>query len=115
MIDTISGVLRAHRFRFSSELQLQDGIENALRADGVVFERERQLGHDRVDFFAGGVALEVKVDGSLSAVTRQLHKYAQHPDVSAVVLATTRMLHDRMPAEMCGKPVRVVVLRTGAF
>ena len=121
MLNHLPRILKAHRFRLSHEFVLQNGIAGVLLEAGIPFEREHCLrnGRDRVDFFVdmqreGGIALEVKVDGSLSEVTRQLHRYAQHPDVRAIVLVTTRAMHDRMPAEMCGKPVRVIHLE-GAF
>jgi hypothetical protein len=115
MIDTIARALRSHRFRCDSEADLQEGISRVLTEAGLPHRREHHLGPDRVDFFLAGIALEVKIDGSLSAVTRQLHRYAQHPDVHSVLLVTTRALHDRMPVAMCGKPVAVIHLEGGAF
>lgn len=119
MLDILSRTLRSHRFTFPSEYVLQEGIARVLLDAGIPHEREHGLGRDRVDFFLdfqpeGGIALEVKIDGSLSSVTRQLHRYAQHPDVRAIVLVTTRAMHDRMPPEMGGKPLLVIHLE-GAF
>jgi len=108
MVDQLVSALGKYRYLVGSEADLQNGVEIALKGAGVTFERERVLGRDRVDFFAQGVAIELKVDGSLSDVTRQIHRYAQHPEVTAVLLVTTRVLHDRMPATMCEKPVRVL-------
>lgn len=116
-VESLVTLLRCHQFQFASELELQDGIAQVL-AGAPAFEgtsREHRLGKDRVDFFWSGVAIEVKVGGSLSAVVRQLYRYARSPDVCSIVLVTSRVMHARMPDHMCDKPVRVVVLRTGAF
>lgn len=109
-IDRITDALRSHRFRFASEAELQEGIERVLLDAAIPLEREFRLGRDRVDFWVEGIALEVKVDGSLSEVTRQLHRYAQAPQVRAVLLVTTRALHRRVPAEMTSKPIAVFYL-----
>lgn len=114
MLNQIGSSICSRRYRFSDETMLQNGIAKVLAEDGIAFEREYPLGRDRVDFFVQGIALEVKVDGSLSEVTRQLHRYAQHPDVQIVALVTTKSQHCRMPSEMAGKPVRVIHLE-GAF
>lgn len=121
MIDAIQAALRGYRFQCAHEFVLQEGIARVLAREGIAYQRERQLGRDRVDFFVGsepfpeGIAVEVKIDGSLSEVTRQLHRYAAHPDVVALVLVTTRSLHCRMPREMRGKPLAVVHLEGSAF
>jgi hypothetical protein len=112
---TLRRILGSARFRYSGEIELQNGIEQLFTQRQLTFERERALGPDRVDFFAHGVAIEVKIDGSLSEVTRQLHRYAQHPDVTAIVLVTTRARHNAMPAAMNEKPVDVIHLLGNVF
>jgi hypothetical protein len=129
----VARALAARSFLFSTEDELQRGLAIVFTAEEMAFERERRLTpQDRADFIlwegekVGPVeevppaavpmprwlALEVKVDGSLSAVTRQLHRYAQHPQVDALLLVTTRAQHLRLHGEtMNGKPVRVHVVR----
>lgn len=104
--------LEARSFSWTDEADLQAAVEGALRDDGLQFEREVELSaRSRVDFLVSrGVAVELKTDGSLTEVTRQLHRYALHDDVSAVVLVTTRMRHRAVPAKMGGKPCQVVYL-----
>jgi hypothetical protein len=114
-LDKIVAALRSYRFRFRDEAELQAGIARVLEQEAIAFERERPLGRDRVDFFASGTAIEIKVDGSLAQVTRQMFRYSEHPDVLEVLLVTCRMLHDKMPAQMSDKDVRVVVVSSGAF
>jgi hypothetical protein len=74
----------------------------------------RQRGKDRIDFLIGGeVGAEVKIDGSLTEVTTQLHRYAQSDRVKALVLISSRMRLDNMPSTLNGKPLRVVTLAGG--
>jgi hypothetical protein len=47
-------------------------------------------------------------------VTRQLHRYAGHEAVKALVLVTSRRRLGNLPATLRGKPVEVVVV-PGAF
>jgi len=92
---------------------LQRGIYGVLVEAGHIVQREKRLSRkDRPDFMLeGGVYVEVKVDGSLTNVMRQLSRYAEQPSVSAIVFVTTRATQaSRVPSEFCGKPVRVVLL-----
>lgn len=107
-------VLGAYRYSFSSELQLQDGIAQVLALRGIPFGREVRLSpEDRPDFMVDGIAVEVKVDGSTSEVTRQVHRYVQLKAVEAVLLVTSRLRHDNLPATMNRKPVAVLALLGG--
>jgi hypothetical protein len=114
-MDRLVAAIRANRYRFSDEKGLQDGLEQVLVQLGLRFEREARIAPGEVPDFLleDGTAIEVKVDGSLSAVTRQLHRYAQHERVRALLLVTTRWTHARMPESMNGKPVRVLPLLGG--
>lgn len=103
--------IRRYRFRWNSERDLQDGIEVALKRGGFAYERERSLEMAGiVDFLvAGGVAVEVKVDGSPVDVLRQLIRYADRPEVRAVVLVTAqRRLGRVVSGKVRGKPAYVV-------
>jgi hypothetical protein len=115
MIVLLRNLLQRYRYRCTDEKELQEAIAAMLDQAGFDFEREKCLSKaSRVDFwFPDGVALEVKTEGAYTAVLRQLHRYAEHPDVRAVILATTRELHRRMPESLCGKPVHVVMLPAG--
>jgi len=112
----VEALIRSYRFRFSCEKDLQAGLEKLL-SGSFEYEREVSLGeHGTIDFMIEpGLGLEVKTDGSLSQVTRQLHRYAQNEKVKALMLVTSRSQHDRMPAEMNGKQVYVVPLIGSAF
>lgn len=114
-LERLRDLLRGWRFRTYSEAALQAGIAQALDTAGVVYEREVILSpRSRPDFLVGGIAIEVKVDGSALAAIRQALRYAQHERVTAVLIVTTRARHQaEMPDELLGKPVRVVHLVGG--
>ena len=111
-VAAIVAAVRAVRFRYSNEDDLQRGIAEALRRAGIAFEREAELGDaGRIDFLAtDGVAVEAKIQGSPAEVARQVVRYAGSPLVRAVVLVTGRRSLGRLPAEILGKPVAVVEL-----
>lgn len=99
------------RYRFHDEKALQDGVEFVLRTAGVPYAREVSMGDTgRPDFMVEGVVIEVKTDKNLTAVTRQLHRYACHPTVTGVILVTNRMRFQNIPSLLEGKPTHVVSL-----
>lgn len=109
-------VLSAYRFRWTSEDDLQAGVHGALSAAGLDPVREVRLSaRDRIDVLVGTVGVEVKVarpgsTASAEQVTAQLQRYAAHEQITELVLVTTTVRHKRVPAEVGGVPVRVVVL-----
>jgi hypothetical protein len=117
ILDHIFGLLSLHRFTFATEGELQDGIALVLTEANVSFEREfTLLPKDRIDFMVEDLGLEVKVAGSLSSVTRQLFRYAESPLIGSLLLVTSRIaLHSRLPAQMNGKPLRVLRLMSSAI
>lgn len=113
---SIRELLRPLRCSVVDEAALQDLIADSFTSEGVSFEREVRLSaHDRIDFLCDTVGIEVKVDGSVSDVTRQLHRYAQSERVAEIILVTTRSRHTAVPASFAGKPIRVLHLMGGAF
>lgn len=111
--EQIATFLKACRFRFSNEAQLQEAIEQALNARGFLARREVVLAPgDRVDFVTDGdIALEVKVKGAFTSVAEQLQRYAASPSIACVLLVTTRRQLLGMPDTFHGKPVRCVLLK----
>ena len=102
--EDIAKALYACSFRFKDEKEFQAGISQALVAMGVEFKPEVILTmRDRIDFLcAGGVGIEAKTYDasggvSLSAVTRQLFRYAQRPEITSLILITTRSKHRNLP------------------
>lgn len=119
--DHLAAHFGTHRPRTTTERDLQDAIEEALRtlpdtSGQLRTLREHALTRrDRPDFYvfeadAPGVAIEVKTKGGLSDLTRQVFRYAELPAVGGVLVVTTRNLHRNMPSEAMGKPVAVLCL-----
>jgi hypothetical protein len=110
----IAALFDGHAFTTTDEAELQRALAEVLDGAGVDHRREVRLtARDRIDFLAGAVGIEVKVDGALAAVTRQLHRYALRPEVASLLLVTTRPQHRGAPRELCGKPVTVALLHGG--
>lgn len=108
-LSRIQQALAPVRIRYACEKDLQIGIAETLTAAGVPFEREVYLNaKDRVDFRVAKVGVEVKTEGSVTQVTRQLHRYAQSSEVEAIVLVTDKAKHRAVPRKMNGKTVEVI-------
>ena len=112
-VEQLAGLLRRYRFPVSDELAFQNALARVLSEHGIAHERERQLGPwGTVDFYlpAERLGIELKVKGSPSAVTRQLHRYVQSPEIEALMLVTWRAALGRLPARLHDKPLTVVAL-----
>ena len=123
--DTLADVLEhafsARRPSFANEAGLHARILSELllwldgRPSGMVATEYRLGARDRLDAFvevspAGGIAVEVKTAGGLPAVARQLLRYAEHDEVTGILLVTTRSAHEAIPSVLLGKPCRVLSL-----
>jgi len=112
---SLQALLGAQRYRHVNELELQDGLALVMRRAGLVFERELILSpKNRIDFLIDGIGIEVKVDGGLSAVARQLQRYMAEPRITSLLLVTARsQLKHGLPSVLGGKPLACLVLRSG--
>lgn len=109
-------LLKTYRYSVGSEDAFQRGVEQVLSNDGISFLREHQLGkYGRIDFYLPETrfGIELKVKGSPSQVLRQLHRYAQCPDIAALILLTARprLAFSRM--ELNGRPLYAVPIWEG--
>lgn len=116
VVEVVDAIQR-RSYRYANELELQQGIAEALAGDGWQVLREARLdGHSRLDILVGhpfdgtGIAVEVKVGGGRADALRQIRRYIGYPEVGGLVLVTNRVRHGAMPAAILGKPVRVVQL-----
>ncbi len=97
----VEEILKTRRFRFTEEAELQEGIHLALTEMGLSFTREVSLTpRDRIDLLedgkhlvGGAIGIEVKIAGTLGALSRQVERYAEHDRVGAVILVTSKMQH----------------------
>lgn len=106
-------VLKAKRFHYSTEKDLQAGIERVLTDAKIPFRREAPLGDAGViDFLiAAEIGLECKIKGSPTDVARQLLGYAAHDSIVELMLVTGRSrLADQLPKCLLDKRLTVVPL-----
>jgi len=118
-LDSLVYFLRNYRYRYIRESQLQEGVEHVfgLRAD-LSFQREHALSpRDRPDFWfpAEGVAVELKTEGSITPLTRQLHRYALLPEVKGLCLVTPVRRLCALPEALAGVPLRTCYLENSVF
>lgn len=108
----VAHLLARFRFRYITEKDLQDGIEAVLTQASMPHRREVVLSAaDRPDFVVeGGVAVEVKIKGSLAELLRQASRYAAHPEIAGIVVVGTPHWLSRVPSELGGKPVIAIRL-----
>lgn len=61
---------------------------------------------DRLDFWIdGGIALEVKIKGSLPDLILQIARYARHEGIREILVVGTPRWIPQVPAAIEGKPV----------
>jgi hypothetical protein len=115
-VKVILDSLQGCRFHCYHEDELQAAIAEVLHAASVDFLREEEISSgSRIDFLIGTIGLEVKVQCSLAALTRQAHRYLQSDKVSDLIVVTTKSHHRQLPARLNGKPVVVVHLLNGSL
>ena len=110
MIHQLAQLVRSARIDLSSEKRAQTDIETVLADAGLAFTREVRLcDADIVDFMVGDIALELKLKGARKMdVFRQLERYAKHPRVGSLLLASN--LSMGLPPAIAGKPAYFVRL-----
>lgn len=110
----VAEAIRQHRFRYSSEEMLQEGLAGALTDAGFAVEREVRLNRwDRIDLMVGRVGVEVKVAGRAADLARQVERYLQSDQLDGLVVVSSRVGHVGVHGEFAGKPVSVVTLAGG--
>lgn len=104
--ESVRAILAGYTFTFTQERQLQDGIAVALELAGVTFSREHVLSaKDRIDFLIDRLGLEVKIGGSPTGLIRQIHRYAQHEALDAILVVVGRIRLAQLPETINGKPI----------
>lgn len=103
-------MLSTWQFGFRDEADLQRHIHETLGENfGWPVRREVALtATERPDFMVGRIAFEVKVAGSTSALIRQLHRYAELPEVDGLVVVAGLLRLTNVPETLAGKPVGAV-------
>lgn len=110
--EAVVRLFTTYRLRYGTEVQLQDAIEEALRAEKIAFERELILSpRERIDFLCGSIGIEVKINESMSQALRQAHRYLSDTRLSALALVGTKAWLARLPRELLGKPLYGVQIK----
>jgi hypothetical protein len=114
-VDQVLAAIRGHRFNYSNEDELQQGLAAAIASLGLDVEREVRLdGQNRIDLLVGKVGIEVKTKGGVAEVLRQLCRYAPHVD--ELVLVTIKASHRaHLPSEVEGTPLAVEFIAGSAL
>lgn len=112
----VASLLRAYRFRWACEDDLQRAVHAVLVGQGLPAVREVRLSaRDRIDVLVGTVGVEIKVakPGSVAPITKvvsQLQRYATSDQIRELVFVTTTYRHRAMPPVVHGVPVTTVII-----
>lgn len=107
--DQLLETIRGYRFRFRDEQELQEGLWLALTQNGYAPDREVVLGSDsRIDFMVGTIGIEVKIDGSETALIRQVHRYMYFAEIQGLVVVTSLLRLTGLPETINDKPLHAV-------
>lgn len=113
VVPVVVKALKAHRFNYQSEKELQEGVEQVLMQASIPFEREKILGgkFGTIDFLVDGhIGIEIKTKGSPSGVARQLIRYFECEEIGELILVTGRSRLGKLPPLILGKKLTVVTL-----
>jgi len=102
----------------STERKMQQAVEDLLTCARIAHARECKLGRcDRIDFLCDGMGIETKVAGSYIEVASQLLRYAESPQIDAIILVTNKAAHRQLDglANEHHKPIRVVFVAFNGF
>ena len=112
VLENLISILSRRRYRFTDENDLQRGIEQVLTEAKIDFQREARLNaSDRLDFLLpGGVAIEVKIKGSIAELLRQASRYLARPEIQAVLVVGSPHWITRVPETLNDKPLRALRL-----
>lgn len=106
---------------YIDEYTLQAQLHDVLEQAGYTATREQRLsdGVSRIDIYVKAsdltIGIEIKVAGQWPDVIRQLTRYAECPELDALILVTTRAKHHHVPTDIDGKPCRLVTYVTAGL
>lgn len=108
-LEQLKRMIDGWKIPFGTELAMQDTLQRILKSANIKYHREFVFGpRDRIDFLVGRIGIECKVAGSTGAVMRQLLRYAERPEIGALILVTSRHTHRFSQTEIGGKPFKVI-------
>lgn len=108
-IQNICKAISTARLPLHNEKELQAELEKLFTQKGIQFNREHRLDTKNIpDFFIDGIAIEVKIKGSIKAIYKQCERYCTYTDVQSLILVTNRSMG--FPEEINGKSCYVINL-----
>jgi len=111
LLKKLMASMKNRRVPISNEKRTQQKIAEVIQPLGFI--KEYQLDEKNIpDFFAEGIAVEIKIKGQRVAIYRQMKRYCQFSNVIVIVLITGRSMG--LPEEISGKPCYYINL-TRAF
>jgi hypothetical protein len=94
--------LREFQIPYMTEARMHAAVAEILTRRGWPFTQECRLSDtDRIDFLAGDVGIECKIDGGPTEVLMQCQRYTEHERVGSLILVTSRASH-RFEADFLG-------------
>jgi len=96
------------------EYELQAAIADIFNKSGIIYTKEYRLGPgSRVDFLTqSGVAVEVKKGKpNRTQLVNQINRYAEYPEIKAIVIVVETSLRIPVTKAANGKPCSVVGLQ----
>jgi hypothetical protein len=108
-VEQLQQILSSGNIRFGTELAMQADVAAVLTAAGVSFLAEHRLdSRSRIDFLAGEIGIECKIDGSPATVLRQCRRYMEFAEISGLILLTSKPRHRWSIEDLGGKPFSVI-------
>jgi len=116
-LQNLAQLVVQYRYLIGSEAGFQESLARILTMSGIAYRREYDLGQafGRIDFYLpdDAIGIELKVKGSPSGVMRQLYRYAQCPEIQALLLVTGRSRLALAPAAINSKPLLTIPVWQG--
>lgn len=116
-IDELASIVSKHKFKYSDEKELQDGLELLFSKKDVPYRREVRLSrNDILDFVIDidvCIGIEVKIAGSQNALLRQINRYLAHDEIKAIFVIGSPYWINNLPNILNNKPIYRHRLLTG--
>ena len=114
VVQKIQYKINTIQFDLSSEIVVQNQIEEILQESNIVYIREKLLSKgNRIDFYLVGIGIcvEVKIKGSATPILRQCKRYCEHGEVKSLLLISSKFMG--FPEILKGKSCYFIGLSEG--
>lgn len=114
MEKVINAIKQLRVGKISEEYELQAAIADIFNKSGIIYTKECRLGPgSRVDFLTqSGVAVEVKKGKpNRTQLVNQINRYAEYPEIKAIVIVVETSLRIPVTRAANGKPCSVIGLQ----